>query len=184
MNFSEIWLERSERYILLKKLISSNKGGQKRVSVCVCVYMYTYRVFYRMMQTEVGASGSSVFVKGWRVVCGRTSSWPWWGSSSWWGRRSVGLLCPCASRYTTHAHTLRHTHVLWWVAQRICAICIGMGFDLSIKEKPHPSMTTNISRSMRNNICNYLQILKIFVDVKGIAQNPPKCLSIKRISSI
>ena len=56
---------------------------------------------YRMTQTEVGASGSSVFVKAWQVVSGRTSSWPWWASSSWWGRKSVAWWCLYASRYCT-----------------------------------------------------------------------------------
>lgn len=53
----------------------------------------------RMSLTAVVGSGLSVFVKVWPVVSGRTSSWPCWGSSLWWERRSAEPWSPYASRY-------------------------------------------------------------------------------------
>lgn len=53
----------------------------------------------RMNPTAAGESGSSACVKVWPVDSGRTSSWPCWENSSWWGRRSVAPSSPYASRY-------------------------------------------------------------------------------------
>lgn len=61
----------------------------------------------------MGGSGSSVCGKAWPVGSGRTSYWPCWVNSSWWGRRSVALLSLYASRYsttTTAAAVLKQHH--------------------------------------------------------------------------
>ncbi|XP_061525284.1 eukaryotic translation initiation factor 4E family member 2 related sequence 1 isoform X2 [Phycodurus eques] len=52
----------------------------------------------RTSTTAAGASGSSGFGKGWRADFGRTSFSPWWGSSSWWGRKSAAPSYRYASR--------------------------------------------------------------------------------------
>ncbi|KAG8544332.1 hypothetical protein GDO81_022675 [Engystomops pustulosus] len=45
-----------------------------------------------------GGSGSSGSGRVWRPGSGRTSSWPCWGSSSWWEKRSAGWSSPYAFR--------------------------------------------------------------------------------------
>lgn len=66
-------------------------------SVRICLTLTSHPV--RMSPTAAGGSGSSACGKAWPVGSGKTSSWPCWENSSWWGRRSVALLSPYASRY-------------------------------------------------------------------------------------
>uniref|UniRef100_H3CDU7 Eukaryotic translation initiation factor 4E family member 2 related sequence 1 n=1 Tax=Tetraodon nigroviridis TaxID=99883 RepID=H3CDU7_TETNG len=57
-----------------------------------------------MWEDESNRSGGKWIIrcgKAWPVASGRTSSWPCWGSSSWWGRRSAAPWSPYASRRTS-----------------------------------------------------------------------------------
>uniref|UniRef100_A0A672GFH6 Eukaryotic translation initiation factor 4E type 2-like n=1 Tax=Salarias fasciatus TaxID=181472 RepID=A0A672GFH6_SALFA len=91
-------------YLCSSSLISAPPQPVCSSSTCLLLLPYlcpSSTLPCRTSVTAAGGSGSSGCVKAWPAGSGRTSCWPCWGSSSWWGRRSVEPWCPSASRRTS-----------------------------------------------------------------------------------